>query len=237
MQSTKAIIVDDELNAIKTLEWELNELDLLVEILGKFTDVSEAIRFLAHNSNHIDLVFLDIHMPTMNGFEFLERFTGRGFEVIFVTAYDDYAIKAIKESALDYILKPVEPDELRQALKKVQAKRFGNLQKYQPKDFDKISIPSENKLILLDPQDILYCKSDGNYSKIHLLDDSLLIAKTLKFLENLLPSTLFYRIHQSYVVNLNHIEAFDRSSNYVRLSNQKELPVSRSKRSDFLARL
>lgn len=237
MQKISSIIIDDELNAIKTLEWEINNLDLVIEVVGKFTDVQEAIAFLSHNSHHIDLVFLDIQMPTMDGFEFLERFTGRHFEVVFVTAYDEYAIKAIKESALDYILKPVEASELELALKKVNSKKSRITKENNQNNFNKISFPVDNKLILINPQDIIYCKSDGNYSKICTLDDTLFISKTLKYVKGILPKSLFYRIHQSYLVNLNHVEAFDRSTNYVKLKTGKELPVSRSKRHDFLEQL
>lgn len=229
------IIIDDELNAIKTLEWELNDLKFPVKVLEKFTDVENAVEFLTYNAGMIDLIFLDIQMPTMNGFEFLEKFKARNFEVIFVTAYDNFAIKAIKEAALDYILKPVEQNELTTAVKKVLTKK-----KYEVKDKDglnKISIPVENRLVFLDPQDIIYCKSDGNYSEIFTIKNDFLISKTLKFVEELLPKSIFYRIHQSYIVNLKKIKAYDKSTNYVILTNKMEFPVSRSKRKDFLERL
>lgn len=235
MEFMNCIIIDDELNAIKTLEWELNDLKFPVKVLEKFTDVENAVEFLTYNAGMIDLIFLDIQMPTMNGFEFLEKFKARNFEVIFVTAYDNFAIKAIKEAALDYILKPVEQNELTTAVKKVLTKK-----KYEVKDKDglnKISIPVENRLVFLDPQDIIYCKSDGNYSEIFTIKNDFLISKTLKFVEELLPKSIFYRIHQSYIVNLKKIKAYDKSTNYVILTNKMEFPVSRSKRKDFLERL
>ena len=232
MKTIQSIIVDDELNAIKTLEWELSSLESWVKVDKTFTKAEDAIEYLTYNSQNVDLVFLDIQMPTMNGFDFLDSFKTRNFEVIFVTAYDEYAIKAIKESAVDYILKPVEQEELEKALKKIVSKH-----KQKDQHNGKITIPLENKLMFLDSDDIIYCKSDGNYSKIHTDKESYLISKTLKFVENLLPSDQFYRIHQSYIVNLKCITAFDRSTNYVQLNNQKQLPVSRSKRSDFLHQL
>lgn len=233
MEFMNCIIIDDELNAIKTLEWELNDLKFPVKVSEKFTDVENAVEFLTYNAGKIDLIFLDIQMPTMNGFEFLEKFKGRDFEVIFVTAYDNFAIQAIKEAALDYILKPVEQNELTTAIKKVLIKK-----KYEDKDrLNKISFPVENRLIFLDPQDIIYCKSDGNYSEIFTIKNNFLISKTLKFVEELLPKSIFYRIHQSYIVNLKKIKAYDKSNNYVILLNKMEFPVSRSKRKDFLKRL
>ena len=228
----KSIIIDDELNAIKTLEWELSGLDSLVSVVNKFTDVREAVDFLSYQAHRIDLVFLDIQMPAMNGFEFLERFTGRNFEVIFVTAYDEYALQAIKEAAVDYLLKPVEQDELEKSLKKVLAKR-----NKEQVDTKKITIPLENKLMFIDADDIKYCKSDGNYCEIHTDEQTYLISKTLKFVEGLLPASKFFRIHQSYLINLKKVKYFDRSSNYVTLTDSKEFPVSRSKREAFLYQL
>lgn len=235
MELLNCLIIDDELNAIKTLEWELDDLKLPVKVLEKFTDVEHALDFLSYNSDQIDFIFLDIQMPMMNGFEFLEKFSGRTFEVIFVTAYSNYAIKAVKQAAIDYILKPVEPDELTAAINKII-----NKNKYKKEDkheYSKISIPLENRLVFLNPKEILYCKSDGNYSEIHTFSDNFFISKTLKFVEDLLPSSVFYRIHQSYIINLKEIKAYDKSTNYVKLSNGKELPVSRSKRNNFLERL
>ena len=232
MKVIKSVIIDDELNAIKTLKWEIDNLNSQVQVVESFTQVKKAIDYLAYNAQNIDLIFLDIEMPNMNGFEFLERFTNRPFEVIFVTAYDEYAIKAIKESAIDYILKPVEPEELEMAIKKVFAK--SNQIK---NDDKKITIPLEDKLMFLNPSDIIYCNSDGNYCKIHTHEQSYLISKTLKYVGDLLPNSMFFRIHQSYIVNFENIHAFDRSTNYVLLSNGKELPVSRSKRNDFLQQM
>jgi two-component system LytT family response regulator len=232
MEIMKSIIIDDEVNAIKTLEWELSGLDSLVSVVNKFTDVKEAVDFLSYQAHKIDLVFLDIQMPAMNGFEFLERFTGRNFEVIFVTAYDEYALQAIKEAAVDYLLKPVEQDELENSLKKVLAKR-----NKEQVDTKKITIPLENKLMFIDAEDINYCKSNGNYCEIHTDDQTYLISKTLKFIESLLPASKFFRIHQSYLINLKKVKFFDRSSNYVTLTDSKEFPVSRSKREAFLYQL
>ena len=110
MKAIQSIIIDDELNAIKTLQWEINHLEMPIEVIESFTCANKAIDYLSLHINEIDLVFLDIQMPTINGFEFLDKFKGRSFQVIFVTAYDEYALQAIKESAVDYILKPVDEE-------------------------------------------------------------------------------------------------------------------------------
>lgn len=235
MSNINSIIIDDEINAIKTLEWELNGLDLPLSIVEKFVDVNDAIEYLTYHAHKIDLIFLDIQMPNMSGFDFLERFTNRNFEVIFVTAFDEYAIQAIRESAIDYILKPVEPEELTRAINKAINKK--QVHHKTPQDFKKISIPVSNEIIFINPQDIVYFKSDGNYTHIYTVNDELMIAKTLKYIANLLPEVLFFRIHQSYIINLKYIVAFDKSTGYVKLTNQQAFPVSRSKKSEFLERL
>lgn len=235
MSNINSIIIDDEINAIKTLEWELSSLDLPHKVVEKFVDVHDAIEYLTYHAHKIDLIFLDIQMPNMNGFDFLERFTNRDFEIIFITAFDEYALQAIKESAVDYILKPVEPKELTRAIKKTINKR--QILQKTPQDLKKISIPVGNDIVFIDPRKIIYCKSDGNYTHIYSVDDELMVAKTLKHIVCLLPKALFFRIHQSYIINLKYVLAFDKSTSYVKLTNQLALPVSRSNRSEFLERL
>lgn len=232
MKVIQSIIIDDELNAIKTLQWEINNLELPIQVVESFTCANKSVDYLSLHINEIDLIFLDIQMPYLNGFEFLDKFKSRNFEVVFITAYDEYAIKAIKESAVDYILKPVDIDELEQAINKVIARK----NETRPKK-DKITIPFENKLMFLDPKDIIYCKSDGNYCEIFTKTRSYFISKTLKYVEKLLPKANFCRIHQSYIINLKNIISFDRSTNYVMLDNKEELPVSRFKRRVFLEQL
>jgi two-component system LytT family response regulator len=235
MLEINTLIIDDELNAIKTLRWELENIGMPINVVEQFTDINDAISFLSDHAHKIDLVFLDIQMPEMDGFEFLDKFTIRTFDVIFVTAYDEYALQAIKESATDYILKPVEEEELKLALKKIIFKKKSNSTTHQ--ENKKIAIPVENKFLFLKPDEIIYCNSDGNYTNIHTIHKKIMISKTLKFVEELLPKSIFYRIHQSYIINLKNIEAYDRSTNYVKLCNNIELPVSRSKRTDFLKQL
>ena len=237
MKAIQSIIVDDELNAIKTLRWEINNLEMPIEVVDSFTCAYKAIDYLSLHINEIDLVFLDIQMPTINGFEFLDKFKGRSFQVIFVTAYDEYALQAIKESAVDYILKPVDEEELKASVQKVISQQSKMHNVSEKEDSGKISIPVENELIFLNPKQIIYCKSDGNYTKIFMSSgDTFFISKTLKYIEDLLPAKRFFRIHQSYLINLMKIIAFNRSSNYITLDNKEKIPVSRSKRSDLLER-
>lgn len=237
MKVIQSIIIDDELNAIKTLQWEIENLDMPIKVVNSFMCANKAIDYLSLHIDEIDLVFLDIQMPTINGFEFLDKFKGRNFQVIFVTAYDEYALQAIKESAVDYILKPVDEEELEVSVQKVISHQFKMQNVTVREDSGKISIPVDNELIFLNPKQIIYCKSDGNYTKIFMSSgETFFISKTLKYIEDLLPSKRFLRIHQSYLINLMKIIAFNRSSNYITLDNKEKIPVSRSKRSNLLER-
>lgn len=235
----KIILIDDEPKAIKSLEWEIANFCNDVEIKATFTDAKRAITYLQHHN--IDCVFLDIEMPEMDGFQFLSHFKKRNFSVVFVTAYSQYAIKAIKENAMDYLLKPIDADDLIDTMEKLKADKNNEhiyeafeerLLSYSNK---RIAIPVENKLIFVNTKDILYCESDGNYCKIHLTDrNPLFISKKLKDVMAILPSNEFFRVHNSYVVNLKKIREYFRGDGYVVLDNQKEIPVSRNKKSAFL---
>lgn len=221
------IIVDDEQKSIKSLKWDLKNFKNLLNIDKTFTDPYQAIEYL--RKNHIDLVFLDIEMPAMDGFEFLDYFDERNFEIVFVTAYDQYAIKAIKSNAFDYILKPVSEDELDEVVKKIN----NEFQKVNVNDQldDKIQIATDQNIKLVDPFSILYCKSDGNYCHIHFKDDtSLLISKKLKYMEEKLEDFPFMRVHNSYVVNLNAIQAIDKKDTLLIMTDESIIPISRAKK-------
>ena len=221
------IIIDDELESIKSLKWDLDNFKDLLKIEKTFTDPYKAIEYL--RKNDIDLVFLDIEMPPMDGFEFLDYFENRSFEVVFVTAYDQYAIKAIKSNAFDYILKPVDQDELDEVVKKI----YNEFQNNNINDHlkDKIQIATDQKIKLVDPYSILYCKSDGNYCTIHFKDDSsLFISKKLKYMEKKLNEFPFMRVHNSYVVNLNAINAIEKKDTLLIMDDNSLIPISRSKK-------
>lgn len=234
------ILIDDEHKAIKSLEWEINNFCEDVEILKTFTSAEKAIEYLKYHDP--DCVFLDVKMPEMDGFQFLERFPKRNFAVIFVTAYSQFAIKAIKENALDYLLKPIDSDDLISTVEKLKAqkhKAFDALEeRLRNTNNKRIAIPVEGKLIFVNIDQIIYCKSDGNYCKIHLEDKKpLFISKKLKDIQNLLPESDFFRIHNSYLINLKKVLEYQKSEGYVLLENQKLIPVSRSKKSEFLNKI
>ena len=195
-----------------------------------------------------DVVFLDIEMPGMSGFEWLNQCETRDFEVVFTTAYNEYAIKAIKHSALDYLLKPVDKDELIQAVDKVKREKVQKpderirelLETLQiPKAGKRFAIPTLEGLTLINPDEILYVKSDGPYSHFHFLDRrKMVISKTLKEAEEVLPVQDFFRIHHSYLVNMKYVVQYIRGEGgEVILTNGESIPVARSRKQEFLSLL
>lgn len=242
------IIIDDEPSALKTLEWELQNFCKNVTVLKTFLHAKEAILFL--ETSVVDCVFLDIEMPEIDGFQFLDKIQNKNFLVVFTTAYGEYAIKAIKEKAFDYLLKPIDTDDLQKCIEKLQLLKNEktthelleqNLEKLiQQNQFQtkKISFTCDGKLIFLNPNDVVYCESDGNYCRIYLENkEKYFITQKLKFMEEKLDSHNFFRIHNSYLINLNKVLEFHKGEDYVLLSNRVKLPVSRNKKSNFLEQL
>jgi two-component system LytT family response regulator len=241
------ILIDDEISALKGLAYELKNFHEIIEIKAQFSSANNAVEFL--KTNEIDVIFLDIEMPEMNGLTFLEYFPNRNFQVVFTTAYSKYAINAIKLDALDYLLKPVDIDDLSQTIKKIEK----SLSKKKQEDFlelamerlnksesspKKIKITFDGKIHFLNPDDILYCEGDGNYCRVFLENGKkMLLSQKLKQLENILPEYVFYRIHNSYIVNLLKVTAYHKHDGYVEISNNKTIPVSRHKRGEILDKL
>ena len=211
--------------------------------MAKFTKPKEAITYLKQNDP--DVVFLDVEMPGMDGFQFLDHFKQRLFNVVFVTAYNQYAIKAIKENAMDYLLKPIDSEDLIIAIEKIKANKkttriYDALEDRLLADTSKrIAIPIEGKLLFIDPENIIYCEGDGNYCKIHMDDKKkpLLISKKLKEIHASLPASDFFRVHNSYVINLKRVSEYLKTDGYIILDNSKKIPVSRNKKSAFLNKI
>lgn len=243
----KAIIVDDELTAIKSLQWEIENFCDNIEVTDSFTNPKEAIS--AINYIKPDCVFLDIEMPEMDGFQLLEKLDFRAFDLIITTAYDSYALKAFKESAIDYLLKPVDTDDLVKAVTKIQVNKSENslgkelytiIERIKPQNnFNKITLALSGKTMYVEPHEILYCKSDGNYTEVFFTNNEKeLISKKIKDIELMINNSLFFRIHNSYLVNINHIREFVKSDGqYIILDDSTNLPVSRSKRKELQEKL
>lgn len=255
----RAIIVDDEEKSRKLLKNLLADYCAHVEVVAMAHSVSSAINAIQRSKP--DLIFLDIIMPDENGFRLLEMIKDIDIEVIFVTAYDQYAIKAIRFSALDYLLKPINIDDLHTAIRRVEEKILlkrdeqafnkrlhvflenSQLQPHQKK----IGLPTQTGINFVIIEDILLCRAEGNYSIIYLSSDGRkeIITRTLKDFEELLTDYNFYRVHRSYLINLSHIKEYSRtnqSPDYdgdggcVIMSNNMKIPVSREKRKALIER-
>ncbi len=238
-----AVIIDDEANAIESLQWELNNFRNEINVLATFTQAIEAKSFLEKNS--VDAVFLDVEMPGMNGFELLESLERRKFAVIITTAYHGYAIPAIKAQCLDFLPKPTDEDAVKSCIEKIKKRKTEHFfidyfeealfNKMSDKEnTKKITISTDGKVMFLLPDEIIYCESDGNYSTIFLENGKkIVLSLKLKQLEEKLTDD-FFRIHNSYVINLNKVQEYIKYDAYVILTNQAKIPVSRQKKSIFL---
>jgi two-component system LytT family response regulator len=240
------LIIDDEKHCREVLQVMLSRYCPQAQVIASCESGREALKVL--EIQQPDLVFLDIEMPGMNGFEWLDNCPKKDFAIIFTTAYNDYAIKAIKHSALDYLLKPVDSQELVAAVNKAagekasktEAKVSQLLEAMQEKKPNKrFAVPTMEGLILINTEDIEYVQSEGAYSHFYFTNNKhLLISKTLKEAEEVLPVSDFFRIHNSYLVNLKYVQKYIRGEGgEVLMLNGQMIPVSRTKKQEFLALL
>lgn len=243
------ILIDDEPNALDVLKMQLNRYCPQVTVLRACSsgpDGIDAIRELKP-----DLVFLDIEMPFKNGFDVLIETRNIDYDVIFTTAYDHFAIKAFKFSAVDYLLKPIDINELKESVlravsRKGKADINEKLQNFMLqlnansfKQPNKIAINSGESLQLIEPDEIVRCESDSNYTHIFLRNGSKhTVARTLKDIEETLSGLSFCRVHQSHLVNLNHIVKYVKSDGgYIITTDGAHLTISRNKKDAFLEKL
>lgn len=241
----KAILVDDEVHCLDTLGILLEEYCPQVQVLAKCRSAKSAME--AIDSLKPSLVFLDIEMPSMNGFEMLEQIGAPSFSIIFTTSYDQYAIRAIHLSALDYLLKPVDPEELTAAVKKLQSqKQLPDPEQFQmlldrfhhkEAEFKKMAVPTSDGFELIPVDDVLRCEANDNYTLIFLKNKCRIVAcRTLKEVESQLQSySFFLRIHHSHIVNLNEVTKYMRGDGgYVIMSDGNPVSVSRSRKDALL---
>ncbi len=242
--SLKAIIVDDERHSRETLKTLLGEFCEDVAIVGSIGSVEEAI--VAISTTNPDVVFLDVELQSGTGFDILTQIKPINFEIIFITAFEQYAIKAVKYSSLDYLLKPIDLDELKEAVEKVKKKKkqeiynkqlevlIYNLRK-QPK-LHKICLSTSDGLEFIALENIIYCKANGSYTSFFLKNKgSVLVSKHLKEYENLLADLHFMRVHNSFLINLKEVEKYMKSEGgYILMSNRDTVSISKSKKEAFL---
>jgi len=247
----KALLVDDEANNLAGLEFLLHHDCEGIAVAGKAQSAEQARTWL--KSNSADVIFLDIAMPVENGFQFLNSLEVKNFKIVFVTAYNEYALQAIKASAVDYILKPVNIDELQKAVEKVKlaidspvaAEQNAILLRHfletvnngqQPK---KIALPQLGSISFIEVDDIVSLQADSNYTIIHMKDmHKMVISKTLKDFEELLDENQFARIHKSYIVNLKYIKEYSTvDGGIVKMSDGNQWSISRRQLDMFLEKM
>lgn len=234
-----AVIIDDESHAIENLSSILKLFELPVKLLGTASSVEEGVKLV--DDKKPDLLFLDIEMPLENGFELLKKTSFNNYQVIFITAYSEYAIQALRLNALDYIMKPIDPDDLEQAIKKANKNLKGQIKpNYKPLiqghsqgKFEKLGIPTAQGIKYIDLNEIIRLQASSNYTEIHAKNDKpILVSKTLKNYEKILPENHFIRVHQSHLVNKRYVKEYNRGDgSYLVLSNGDKITVSKSKRS------
>jgi len=240
-----ALIIDDEEDGREALKLAIEKYCPDVEVKGIYETPQEGLDAIRRIKPQ--LVFLDIQMPGMSGFDVLQQLSPIDFEVIFVSAHDQYAIKAIKFSALDYLLKPVDIDDLNHALQKVK-ERLNNKSnshqyqsvlhnvQYQSNKIKKLAVPSLEGIDLFDTDDIIYCQAEGSYTILYLRNKlRKLTSRNLKDFENLLVDSGFCRVHNSFLINLKHVHRYVKGEGgYVILTDDHHVDISRRKKDEFL---
>ena len=240
-----AIIIDDEKHCRHVLSLLLARHCPEVNVVAECADGITALTLI--DQLQPQLLFLDIEMPGMNGFELLERCTTSALAVVFTTAYNEYAIQAIRHSALDYLLKPIDKNELMQAVsraRKQSNKDSGNIEKLmgllrEKKTSEPVALSTLGGLIIIDTDDLLYCESNGPYTNFLFLEQKpILVSKTLKEVEEVLVTRNFLRVHNSFLINMKYVQKYlNGNGGDVVMKNGKVIPVSRGKKTFFLEHL
>ena len=240
----KFAIIDDEPQSRKTLQVLLSDYCPQVEIIGEADGVLAGFKLL--QNIEVDAIFLDVQMGDGTGFDLLNKFPNPSFQVIFTTAFDDFAIKAFRYNAIDYLLKPIDIDELLQGVEKIspaekQSKKderlINLLESNKTGRFEKIALSSSEGLHFLELKDIVRLESDANYTTFHLVsNEKITVAKTLKNFDQLLSDEVFFRSHQSHIVNLSFVKKILREDGgYLLMEGNSKIPIARSKKEEFLS--
>jgi two-component system, LytTR family, response regulator len=247
MSMLKSIIVDDELKSRENLRKMLAAFCQDVEVMATCQNVAEAVQ--AIEKYRPQVVFLDVQMQGETGFDLLTVIKNIDFEIIFTTAYSEYALKAIKFSAIDYLLKPIDVDDLQNAIAKIEKKQnlnitarldqlIQNLQSGNSENY-KLALPTAEGLTFIKTSEVMYCKASGNYTEIFMDDGKKhLVSRPLKEYDDMLGAQTFFRIHHSYLVNLNCIKSYVRGEGgQVIMNDNCALDVSRRKKEAFIQRI
>jgi len=236
-----AFIVDDEKNNRESLKKLLIENCTTVQLLGEAASASAAIPLI--KKNQPQLLFLDVEMPNESGFDLLRKLDNINFKIIFVTAHAHYAIKAIKFSAVDYLLKPVDADDLMEAVRKTENEihynhhnhNKGLLENLESGNNHKLAVPIKDGLVFLAPGEIIRLEADGTYTHIFSKGEKFTATKNIKEYETLLIEQHFFRSHNSHLINLKHVSRFSRVDGYfVQMSDGSVAEISRRKKEEFI---
>lgn len=243
----RAVLIDDEFMGLNSLHILIDKYCPRIKSVAECRNPELAIDVI--ENYHPDIVFLDINMPQMNGFEMLQKLNWKNFDLIFTTAHQEYALKAFKSNAVDYLLKPIDPEELKAAVKKVLKRHdtnqeAGNAEQIQtllagivPGKPERLLVHSRNGLESIDTTEIISLESQSNYTRLYLENqDSILSSKTLKDYEAQLcgERSSFMRVHNSFVINLRKVLRYIRTSDTLIMQNNQEIPVSKSRRDEFM---
>ncbi|MEP6793024.1 MAG: LytTR family DNA-binding domain-containing protein [Saprospiraceae bacterium] len=233
----KCYILDDEQQAVDALAALLKKkFASQVQLVGSTIDVRQAIEEI--DTLQPDVVFLDVEMPVMSGLEVLRHFPQRNFHVIFTTAHEKYALPALKAAATDYLVKPLSPQDVFDAIQKCMV-NHEHTDELKIPSTSRITLTTSNEMLLINTEDIIRVEADNNYSQFYFTNrPKLLISKTLKEFEEQLVNHDFFRIHQSHLINLHHVESVQTiDGGYVMLKQGHKVEISRRRKTDFLARL
>ncbi|MES2760701.1 MAG: LytTR family DNA-binding domain-containing protein [Bacteroidota bacterium] len=243
----KAIIIDDEKDGAEVLQFLVKENCKKVKILAIEHSVETAVASILKHKP--DLIFLDIEMPTGTGFDVIQQTQDAGYETIFITAYEHYAIKAFKTNAIDYLLKPIDVDELINAVNNAEKRIDSSFKNSNPgiealifnaiNKSKKISIPSQEGVLWVDLDDIIRFEAESNYTHVYIKSrKKILVAKTLKSFEDQLPDSVFCRVHSTHLINLNEVERYIKGDGgIVVLKDASNVPVSRANKPELLSKL
>lgn len=241
----RCILIDDEKNALEMMEWLLKTYCPGVEIVAMCNSAEQGIE--AIHAHKPDVIFLDIEMPRMNGFDMLEQFDKLFFDVVFCTAYDQFAIKAFKYSALNYLLKPVDPDDLKATVARIEERKsiptkeqfellMQNIHQPVKTTPQRIALTTGDGMIFVPTSDIIYCEAESNYTKVVLQGGKkIVVSKVLKDIDEALSGADFCRVHSSFLINVNRIKKYVRGDGgYLVMDDDANISISRNRRQEFM---
>lgn len=245
MKDILAIIIDDEKKAIELLELNLKDIVPSVRIVGTATSAEEGLKLIHEKT--FDLLFLDIDLKDASGFDLLKQFYTIDFQIIFITAFNDYALAAFEVNAIDYLLKPVDPEKLKKAVEKAEyfvqndknerALNVSNLLNHVDSK-DKLAIHEQGRISFINLYEVIYFEADGQYTNIKFENGKTLVcSQNLGYFEKVLMNDTFFRIHRSYLINLKHVTGINSTSQKVEFENGFSVTFSQQKKEEFLKRM